>query len=324
MLPYYYGNGYRMQLSDRIGRRMKLRDLHVLMAVVQAGSMSRAAEFLNTTQPAVSKSIADLEHTVGVRLLDRSRQGVELTEYGRALLDGGVAMFDELRQAVMKIESLADPTAGEVRIGTSPPLAASFVSAVIDRLSRRYPRIVFRVVAEGGKAQRRNLSERRVDLLIFRKTNSVADEQTSFEFLFESPYVVAAGLKNPWVRRRRIELGELMDELWALPAPDDAYGSFVVDVFRASGLALPRTTVLASALEMRANLLRTGRYLSIIADFWLQLPVRHPFIKRLPVTLPIAGEPIGIVTLKNRTPSPVAQRFIECAREVAKPLTRRN
>ena len=62
-----------MQLSDRIGRRIKLHDLHVLMAVAQAGSMSRAAQLLNTTQPAISRSIADLEHTLGVRLLDRRR-----------------------------------------------------------------------------------------------------------------------------------------------------------------------------------------------------------------------------------------------------------
>ena len=102
--------GAGMQLSDRIGRRIKLHDLHVLMGVVQAGSMSKAAQVLNTTQPAISRSIADLEHTIGVRLLDRGRQGVEPTEYGRALLDGGVAMFDDLRQAVARIEFLADPT----------------------------------------------------------------------------------------------------------------------------------------------------------------------------------------------------------------------
>ena len=136
-----------MQLSDRIGRRMKLQDLHVLMTVVQAGSMGKAAQRLNTSQPNISRSIADLEHALGVRLLDRHRQGVEPTEYGRALLDGGVAVFDDLRQAVKNIEFLADPTAGEVRIGCNPSLAASFVSAVIDRLSRRYPRIVFHLVA---------------------------------------------------------------------------------------------------------------------------------------------------------------------------------
>ena len=73
-------------------------------------------------------------------------KGVEPTEYGRALLDCGVAVFDDLRQGVKNIEFLADPAAGEVRIGCNPLLAASFVSAVVDRLSRRYPRIVFHLV----------------------------------------------------------------------------------------------------------------------------------------------------------------------------------
>jgi DNA-binding transcriptional LysR family regulator len=114
-----------------------------------------------------------------------------------------------------------------------------------------------------------------------------------------------------------------MGEVWALPTPDDRFGSFVADSFRASGLGLPRATVVTSALEIRANLLRTGRYLSIVPEFWLQLPVRHPFIKKLRVDLPIAGGPIGIMTLKNRTPSPVTQLFIECAREVAKPLAKK-
>jgi len=112
-----------MQLSDRIGLRMKLHDLHVLMAVVQAGNMSKAAALLNTTKPAISRSSAELERTVGVRLLDRNSQGVEVTEYGRALLDGGTAAFDDLRQAVKNINFLADPTAGEVRIGCGSWLA---------------------------------------------------------------------------------------------------------------------------------------------------------------------------------------------------------
>src|SRR3954470_10899320 len=106
--------GRLMQLSDRIGRRMKLQDLHVLMAVVEAGSMGKAAALLNTTQPAISKSIAELEHAIGVRLLDRSHQGVEPTRYGRALLKRGVIAFDELKQGVRDIEHLSDPGAGEL------------------------------------------------------------------------------------------------------------------------------------------------------------------------------------------------------------------
>ena len=102
-----------MQWAERIGRRIKLRDLHVLHAVVQSGSMTRAATQMAVSVPVVSKAIADLEHTVGVRLLDRSPQGVEPTAYGRALLGRSLVAFDELRQGIKDIEFLSDPTAGE-------------------------------------------------------------------------------------------------------------------------------------------------------------------------------------------------------------------
>src|SRR3954471_13438398 len=157
-----------MQLGERIGRRMKLQDLHVLMIVVQAGSMRKGATLLNTSQPAISRSIAELEDAIGVRLLDRNPQGVEPTAYGRALLDGGTAAFDDLQQAVKNIEFLADPTAGQVRIGCNPLLAATFVSAVVDRLSRCYPRVGFHLVAGQIETLYRELSGRNLDLLIRR------------------------------------------------------------------------------------------------------------------------------------------------------------
>src|SRR5262245_7071337 len=136
-------------MSDRIGRRMKLNDIHVFMAVVQVGSMRKAATLLNTTQSAISRSIAELEHTIGVRLLDRTSQGIDPTEYGRALLKRGVAVFDELKQSVQDIEFLSDPGVGELRVGSSPAQSEGLVFAVLDRLSRQYPRIVVHVVLGG-------------------------------------------------------------------------------------------------------------------------------------------------------------------------------
>src|SRR5712691_2326005 len=105
-----------MQMSDRIGRRMKLHDLHVLMAVTQAGSMRKAAALLNTTQSAISRSIADLEQTIGARLLDRSPQGIEPTRYGSALIKRGVAVFDELKQDVRDFKFLSNPNSVEFLI----------------------------------------------------------------------------------------------------------------------------------------------------------------------------------------------------------------
>jgi DNA-binding transcriptional LysR family regulator len=314
-----------MQLSDRIGRRMKLHDLHVLMAVVQAGSMNKAAVLLNTTQPAVSKSIAALERTVGVRLLDRNAQGVEPTDYGRALLDGGTAVFDDLRQAMKNIEFLADPAAGEVRIGATPLLAATFVSTVVDRLSRRYPRIVFHLVTAAQVATLyRELSDRNLELLITRRFDSIADERLEFEFLFgDSSFFVVAGAQSPWVRRRRIELAELVNESWVLPPPDGRTGSHAMEAFRASGLTYPRTTVVAGDSHLRISLLATGHFLTVLGGSALRFPSRRPEVKVLPVELPTARVSVGIVTLKNRTLSPTAQLFMEHAREVAKPLTKK-
>jgi DNA-binding transcriptional LysR family regulator len=311
-----------MQLGDRIGRRMKLQDLHVLMTVVQAGSMGKAAQRLNSTQPNVSRSISELEHAVGVRLLDRHRHGVHPTAYGRALLDGGVVVFDELRQVVKNIEFLADPTAGEVRIGSPPPLAAGFVSAVIDRLSRRHPHIVFQLVAAQTEILYRELNERNVDFLIAERFGPLADEQLGFELLYDEAYAVVVAAENPWARRRKVELAELLNEPWVLPPPDSAPGSVAKEAFRASGLEYPRVTVVTFPREVRMSLLATGRFLTIAPISASKFPTTRPELRVLPVRLPIPHVPYGVVTLRNRTLSPVAKLFIEHAREVAKPLAK--
>src|SRR5262245_14632255 len=101
--------------QQRVRRRLKLRQLEILLAVADTGSMAKAATRLAVTQPAISRAIADAEHTLGVPLFERSTQGVEPTQYGRALLKRGVAAFDEIDQGVRDIEYLADPGAGEIR-----------------------------------------------------------------------------------------------------------------------------------------------------------------------------------------------------------------
>jgi DNA-binding transcriptional LysR family regulator len=315
--------GGLMLMSDRIGSRMKLHDLHVLMAVVQAGSMGKAALMLRTTQPNISRSIGDLENALGVRLLDRHQKGIEPTECGRALLDCGLTVFDELRQGVKHVEFLADPTAGEVRIGSTAFLAASLVSALIDRLSRRHPRIRFHLVTGYIEALHRELSERKVDLLIVRSAGPIADDRLHFESLFEDRYVVVAGAKHRWVRRRNIQIHELVDESWVLPPPSSVIGSILLEAFRAAGLEYPHATVLTDSPHMRVSLLATGRFITVFPASALTFLARNSALKILPVDLPTARRPNGIVTLKDRAISPVAQLFIDSARELAKPMAKR-
>jgi DNA-binding transcriptional LysR family regulator len=310
--------------DERIGRRLKLRDLHIFMTVAQRGGMGKAAADLAVSQPAVSKAIADLEHTIGARLLDRTALGVELTLYGEALLKWGGVVFDDLRQGVKELEFLADPTAGEIRVGTTEPMAAGLVPAVVDRLSRQYPRLVINVLqAATTPLQYSALRERKVDLILGRMVTAIPDDDLNLEILFMDPFRVVAGANNRWARRRKVVLADLAEEAWTLPQRDGWIGPAVVEALRASGLNVLPHVVFSNSIQLHNALMATGRFFTVLSESTVRFSGKRLALKILPINLPIAAGPVGIVTLKNRTLSPVTKLFIECAREVASTLTDR-
>ena len=231
-----------------------------------------------------------------------------------------MAAIDDIRLALRSIESLNDPESGEVRIGCTPALAESVATAVIDRLSPRYPRIVFRVISAYVEVLRAALNDRKVDLLIARRVGVLDDAQLGYEFLFNDPYVVVAGKRSPWIRRRGLTLAKLTKEPWTLPPPDSALGAIGMEAFRGSGLPYPDTAVVTDSAGVRTSLLATGRFLTIFPASVLKFPTRRPDLRALNAKLPIAPVPVGIFTLKNRPMSPVARLFVDCSREVSKPL----
>ena len=304
-------------------RRLKLRELRVLLAAVHAGSMAKAAKQLAISQPAVSRAIDDLEKTLGVPLFDRTARGIEPTQYGRALLRRGVAVFDELKQGVQEIAHLSNPETGELHIGSSASLSEGIIVAIIHRLSRKHPRVVFHVVPGGALALREALRERRIELGVARLPAVAIEDDVEAEILFEEPLVVVAGMANPWIRRRKIELAELVNEPWTWSAPGTMFDTLVIDAFRTTGLEPPRATVYAEAINVRIRLAATGLFLAVIPASMLKFHAQQASIKKLSVELPMTQRSIGVITLKDRTLSPLAQNFIECAREIAKPLSRR-
>jgi len=306
--------------ESRIGRRLKLRDLHILSAVVQWGSMAKAASHLAMSQPAVSESIANLEDALRVRLLDRSTQGVAPTLYAHALLKRGHVVFDELRQGIRDIEFLSNPTVGEVRVACGDTLAAGLLPAVIDRLSRRHPQIVVRMVqANAETLDFRELRERRVDLALARVSRSFREDDLDVEILFDDPHRVVAGARSSWARRRRIALADLVDEPWIF-ASNQVIRELITEAFKARGLEVPKERVSASSILLRNHLLATGRFLTVLPDSVLRYNARQWSLKALPVDLGVKLRSVAIVTLKNRTVSPVVQLFVEHVRAVAKTM----
>jgi DNA-binding transcriptional LysR family regulator len=307
-----------MQWSDRIGRRLKPRDLHVFMAVAEHRNMAKAADRLAISRPVVSKTISQLEHTLGVPLFDRSPLGVEPTLYGRALLKRGVAVFDELRQSVKEIEFLADPTSGELRLGCSDFMAGT-VGVAIDRMSRRYSRITFEVISAGFQQE---LLARNIELFVSVPQEPFNKEDFDTEILYDDPIVVLADARNPLARRRSLQLAELVHEPWAMPPANSPSGAYIRDAFRTNGLALPATIVSTYSHVLRHHLVATAGFITILPKATIEVLAKGLSIKALPVDLPTTQRTVEIVVLKKRTLSPIAQLFIETLRAVAKPQTK--
>jgi DNA-binding transcriptional LysR family regulator len=312
-----------MLTPEQISRRVKLRHLNVLVAAVQWGSMARAAEHLAISQPVISKMIADLERTLGVRLLDRGRHGVEPTLYGRALLRRSIAIFNDLRSSMSELESLADPSAGELRIGSTEPMMAGLLSAIVDRLSRQYPRLGLHITQDDPpNLQDRHLRDHDIDLMIGRLPSVTPAHDTEVHVLLHETGVVVAGSLNRWVRRRKIKLAELVNEPWCLPPPESFPGSWIAKAFHGRGLELPRAGVTVHSIQMQQALLSTGRFLAVLPATMLHFSAKRLSLKVLPVDMPTQMWPIGIITLKDRTLSPATRLFIQCAQEVSKPFAR--
>jgi DNA-binding transcriptional LysR family regulator len=309
---------------DQVGRRIKLRQLEILFAVVECGTMGKAAEQLALSQPVISKAIADLEHTVGARLLDRGPQGAEPTSYGQALLKRGVAIFDELRQGVGEIKFLSDPTAGELRVACADSMLSGLLPLIINRLCGRHPKMTFHVSqAFSGAPLYRELRERNVDLVLGKVAIPFTEADMKPEVLFEERYVVVAGARSAWLRRRSIKLAELIDERWVLQPPDNNEGRIQIsEIFHACGLVVPHAAVLSASIQLYDALAASGQFLAMVPASVLRFGFKRSSIKVLPVKLPLIPRPLGIVTLKNRTISPVVQLFIDCAREITRPLAK--
>ena len=229
-----------MEWESRLGRRLRVRDLYVLSTVVKSGGIGKAARQLAMTQPAVSAAIANLEHMLGVRLLDRSPRGIEPTIYAHAMLKRSIAVFDELKQSVKDVESLADPATGELRVGCprvdhrhgAPAIHRTLFHEISARRRAR-ARAAFSRIKNPG------LRDRKYDLVVARLGQPLQNDRTTadlnVEYLFDDPLIIAAGLHSQWARRRTIDLAELINEPWILAHPDSWNYICVEEAFRARG-----------------------------------------------------------------------------------------
>jgi DNA-binding transcriptional LysR family regulator len=306
-----------MDWMDQISRRLRLRDLRILQATVDAGSMAKAARVLAISQPAISYSIAEMEKGLGVPLLDRTSQGVTATAFGRLLLDRSAVVFNELRLSMSEIQSLADPAVGELRIGTTPPMSA-VASATINQLVKSYPRMRFDLINDATDVLLSKIRSRTIELAITRMNNVAAEDDLSVTVLFEDELAVIASKTNRWVSRPAVTLKQLQAEPWVFPPAKGFLMPLIRSAFAAEGVEVPQATVITPSTYALAMMVANGPFLAIHPESMLRIPSEHPQLSALAVKMPSTRGPIGLVALQNRALSPIARLFVATAQAQVK------
>ena len=228
---------------------------------------------------------------------------------------------------MMNIELLSDPCVGELRIGSSEAISGATLPIIIHQFIQKYPRVSLEVddIALAPFSFASKLRERSLDLVLYQAGRTLAGDGPIDDFnvekLFYDQLVVAVGTKSRWAHRRKIDLAELVDEQWILASPDSWNYRIVAEAFRARGIEMPRICLKTLSVALRANLIATGQYIAAIPNLVVHSYADRFSIKILPLELPFGRWPVAIITLKNRTLTPAAERFIECARNVAKSLS---
>jgi DNA-binding transcriptional LysR family regulator len=297
--------------EGRLSHRISISDMEIILAISKDGSMAKAARTLAVSQPVVSRAIAELETTLGVRLLDRNPRGVALTPFGEALARRAALVLDEMTQCMKEIDFLSDPTTGELYIGSPEPLTEALLPEVIQGFWRKYPRVLIHVIPSRS-GEFGNLRDRKIDFML-RTPEGYAAGDIEKDILFHEDVFVVTGVRNPWVRRRRISLADLANEKWVVT---NAAFEPMPRVFAILGLPVPRPSIAAHSAFLRNALVASGEFLAVLSSPQLvALHNQNLKVKVLPIDLSKFETEIAVFKLKNWTLTPIAELFIEHARE---------
>ncbi|MBP6817196.1 MAG: LysR family transcriptional regulator [Burkholderiaceae bacterium] len=307
-----------MSRIDRaIRSNIKLRHLQLLVALDQFRHLGRAAEFLSLTQPAVSKTLAELESLFGVRLFDRSTRGTEPTAYGDSVVRFARTVLAGYQRTREEIASMASGAAGRTSVGAMVVALPLMLGQAIDRLKARSP-LTTVLVEEGDLTRllpRLRLGE--LELFIGRLEPGYAAPDLDTEVLFNEPMSIVVAPDHPLAAVARPAWKALAALPWVMPPPWASLRVKLEQVFLAKGLQPPGDTVETASFLALHTVVRSRGAAALMARSVARHFERERLVRVLPVRVPVELPPVGIITMRGRRNSPSADRLIECLRAVA-------
>jgi len=294
--------------------RLKLRQLRLLTAIADEGTVLKGSQALNIAQPAATKSIKELEDALGVQLFDRSSRGVTPTDFGKVMIKHAKLILTQLRHAGEELQSLEEGLSGRVHVGTLLAASTSLLPRALARLREQRPGIAV-TVAEGTIDRLMPaLRTGDIDVVLGRLPEYREREGLTQEILYLDTVSIMVRENHPLARKDRLTLADLVDQPWVMPPTQTSLRRQIDHAFRHEGLEPPRDVIESVSILTNHALLKSTDMLAAMPH---QVGIGQAGLVALPVALEGANSRIGATTHANVEMSAAVRYFMGVIHEIA-------
>ena len=294
--------------------RVSIRQLRLVAAIAEVGSMVRAGEAIGMTQPGVSKAVRDLEQDLGVALFERGNRGVTPTNYGEALVRHAQRVLAQLEHAAQEIDDLAHGAGGRVAIGTLLAASAWLLPNAIARLRTERPRVIVDVVEGTNDRLQPMLLRGELDMVVGRLSEFRHRAGIHHEPIYSEEILLLARPGHRLARRAHLRLADLEDADWILPPPETSLRRQLEKAFSDAGLDPPRCVVQSVSLLTNRHLLRDSDLVGAWPGGVAADDLAQGHLVSLPIRLDGIPWPVGVSTRKQSRLSPAAEALLSMLR----------
>ncbi|EIC3481995.1 LysR family transcriptional regulator [Salmonella enterica subsp. enterica serovar Poona] len=303
-----------MEKNGLFSQRIRLRHLHTFVAVAQQGTLGRAAETLNLSQPALSKTLNELEQLTGTRLFERGRLGAQLTVPGEQFLTHAVKVLDALNTAGQALNRKEDASADVVRVGALPTAALGILPAAIGRFHQQQKSTSLQVATMNNTMLLAGLKSGEIDLGIGRMSDPELMGGLNYELLFLESLKLVVRPGHPLLQET-ITLSRVMEWPVVVSPKGTVPRQNAEALLQSQGCKMPAGCIETLSASLSRQLTVDYGYVWFVPSGAVKEDLRQATLVSLPVPTQSAGEPIGILTRVDIPLSTGAQMLIAAIRK---------